>query len=737
MSNFNKTDKIIFVAMVVAEIITYALAIAFGKKYNKEKWPDGPPQMKVTQTQRDKYLQRRGSLLLAISVVLTVATYIIGMVVGKKIPESLDNALGFTTLVSLILPFLLLGISVAAKKIYTNKINKQDVRSFFDFILSHRECAEETSFKKLKFLTNWKRATDIYAVVFVICGVLASLLFGYYSIKDSDTSLSFCVMPMYYILQGLARIRFPEPAVLEDEEKYYLHKQDYNEIYFLAEKAAKKLGCRGEIVIQPFATCNALVRKEGNTIYIGIGVILLAIMTPEELYNVLLHEFSHIVNEQGDMKKVRDYYGWLYKGGNNHIFNQVTQKLYGFFDVVYAFNYDLYQYAATIQSEQAADNAMKVYGDANIAASALIKLKYSDLFDWEKGTYDTDCIYESTEPEKDLCKKEAEKFKSEIARNKDKWNKLIDVEILSRSATHPTLKMRLEALGVSNYNIVENTDNEEYIKETNNAVSYCGELLSEECADTYEADRKAAFIDSLEIVDEWKNAGEPVVAETYGDICSALRKLGRNIEADKLCQRAIEELPSPANCYAHFMRGCFLLHSYDDRGLEHIYEAVSNNSNYIDEGLHEIGRYCCLTGNEEELNSYREKAINFHQEQKDKYDETGILKKGDKLCEENLPDGMLDQMLSYVRSVDNGCIGKIFLVRKVITEDFFTSAVIVDFYSKTDDETINNIMHKIFSYLDTSSDWQFSLFLYDDVKDVKIENVKNSCIYTAEREGNI
>ena len=179
------------------------------------------------------------------------------------------------------------------------------------------------------------------------------------------------------------------------------------------------------------------------------------------------------------------------------------------------------------------------------------------------------------------------------------------------------------------------------------------------------------------------------------------------------------------------------MHSYDDRGLEHIYEAVSNNSNYIDEGLHEIGRYCCLTGNEEELNSYREKAINFHQEQKDKYDETGILKKGDKLCEENLPDGMLDQMLSYVRSVDSGCISKIYLVRKVITEDFFTSAVIVDFYIKTDDETINNVMHKIFSYLDTSSDWQFSLFLYDDVKDVKIENVKNSCIYTAEREGNI
>ena len=48
----------------------------------------------------------------------------------------------------------------------------------------------------------------------------------------------------------------------------------------------------------------------------------------------------------------------------------------------------------------------------------------------------------------------------------------------------------------------------------------------------------------------------------------------------------------------------------------------------------------------------------------------------------------------------------------------------------TDDDTRYKILHKAFNYLDTCSDWQFSLFDYDDVKNVKIEDIAGSCVYS-------
>ena len=206
--------------------------------------------------------------------------------------------------------------------------------------------------------------------------------------------------------------------------------------------------------------------------------------------------------------------------------------------------------------------------------------------------------------------------------------------------------------------------------------------------------------------------------------------MSRTEEALALVERAIQELPPAASCFAYFTRGICRLYRYDPAGLEDLYFAVENNSNFIEEAMPVIGNFCCLTGNQKELDIFRQKAVLISQKDKDIYSQLGQLKKKDNLSPEKLPDGMLEELLGYISSADTaGVVDKVYLLRKTITEDFFTSAVVIRFLEDTEGDACDQLMHKVFSYLDTSTDWQFSLFDYEDVKNVKPERVENSCVY--------
>jgi len=146
-------------------------------------------------------------------------------------------------------------------------------------------------------------------------------------------------------------------------------------------------------------------------------------------------------------------------------------------------------------------------------------------------------------------------------------------------------------------------------------------------------------------------------------------------------------------------------------------------------GLQVIGEFCCITGREAELLEYRERARELAQKERDEYSETGVLSKHDRLSAEHMPDGMLEEILAYIRSVDCDLIQSIYLVRKTISESFFTSAFVIRFYGGTDQQR-DEIMHKIFRYLDTYPvDWQFSLFDYFECRDIHFDKIEGSLVY--------
>ena len=718
---FTHRDLIIFGIFILTELATIAVMCITLVKLTKSNVPKAAP---VPKTKYERTIQKRGIWLLVAAYFITLLFVILGIIFA---PSDTTIFKVILTASFALLP-ILIAVNLSLKKRHLKRLEQMKVDEAQQFMIKHRESAQEMAAEKLAFLKRLRMLANVYAISLFIISILAAFSAGVVC-DDTSTTIVFYFLATIICCCALSRIKLPLPSAFYDENKTFVEKEDYPEIYALAKQAADALHCQGEIKIAILGDCNAGIAKNKNIYSVQIGALLLNLLSKDELYTVLLHEFAHVAANNAANEKEISYYSWICNGGNPNFYSGFASALFLYADITYTFQHSLYQYASALANETMADQIMGTLGNAKHATSALIKIKYYDLYSWEKGTSDEKCFYETEELNRTFLESEVNALKDAIPKRKDIWNTLIEDEILSRSASHPTLKMRLASIGISTLELTDTPNSVSYAQECLKAIQYFEELLCTEKSEQYKENRNSYYVESLNLVTDWENKGKPLIPEEYSDIDQALRKLGRNLEASALCDRAIEELDDAASCYAYFMKGCSLLHSYDASGIDFIYHAIENNSNYIEEGLDVIGQFCCLVGREDDLATYRQRAVVIAQRKKDVYDESLILRKNDKLCSESLPDGLHNSIFEYISSIEDNHIQKIYLVRKTITEDFFTSAFVVQFKKDTSVEIKNRVMHKLFSYLDTCSSWQFSLFEYETVKYIKFDEIENSCFY--------
>jgi len=720
VGEFTAQDSLVMTGFLFAEVLTVVLTFIFALRAGKANRGNAPQPELPPQTKTQKIIRSRKVFRLALSMGLAYLLFLAGTAVGMPRSTAGVMVLGMLALWAA----LLLG-NILLYRGYKKRMQAQDVRQMQSFLLSHRDSAEETAREKLAVLRKWLRRTNVYALGILLCGMV--LAFGLGALQIPYT-LIFAV-PGLLITAFALRIRSAAPKSIFEDDNTYLAEEDYPRLHQLARKAADALGCGNRIRIAVTGNSNAGIAKIGDVCSVQLGVILLQTLSEEELYNILLHEFSHVTQESTAAQKERQHYEWLVGTEPASLYERFGALMFRYPDTRYAVEYFLYQYASSIQTEATADRTMAEKGSPAAAASALVKLFYYDVFCWEKGGVDEENVYQAESPRGDLLTAELENFRQAMADGTARWNELLKKEILARNASHPTIKMRLDALGAAQVQALPRSVSPEHQAECDKALAYADSLVRKKLEKNYGEARKARYLEPKAAVEAWEQAGKPLVPEEYGDIVWHLRSLGRTADALALCQRAIAQLTPIAASQAYLIRGMYQLYRYDPAGLEDIYFAIAQNKNYIDEGLEVIGPFCCLTGNQAELEVYREKALELAQEDKDIYSQVGTLRGRDRLTPEKLPEGMLEGILSFIATVSDGNIQRVYLVRKTITESFFTSAVVVQFVPEAEEEAVDEILHKIFRYLDTSTDWQFSLFDYRDVKDVRVERIENSCVY--------
>lgn len=657
-----------------------------------------------------------------LSVLCTVGFSALGAYLQKDIP---GNILWIFTTISYALPIGLFAfaviLSILKLNAYRKKFKFESVAKATDFLLSHRRRAEQTANEKLKILMKLRRRSDTIAILCAAAGIVTAVSIG----VSSESGNAFFALVLF--LCSFSRLRIAPPKAVFTNGMYVATITEYPRLHSLAQKALDTLGCKNKLVIMLNTDFGASVLARSKTLFLCIGAELIEMSSEGELYAIFLHEFGHIAADGRAALKVSGYSRWLETEKCHHFLSFLADLPFVHLDMVFENEYRLYHYAASVISEETADKAMATYGNVRDAASVLTKLSYKNLYDYER-YYDDSSLFESEQLSETLISDNADKFEKAIEARSEFWNKLLENEIISNNATHPTLRMRLSSIGAERPFALPVPQDDSFSAERKKAIDAANALIYSHLSGIYQEKRDIHLGLKAE-TDAWEASGEPISAETFVDIVDKYMYCGQTEKAVSVCERVINELPEPATAYAYFIKGICMLHRFDSGGIELVYRAIAINTNYIDTGLSEIGAFCCITGNSDELKKYRNSCTEMYQAQADKYDEAGILRPGDKLSAEELPDGMLDNILSYIKSIDEGLIEKVYLVKKIITDDFSTSVVIIRFAPETDEEKRAEIYKKIFVYLDTSSNHQFSLFDYAGVSSVKFEKIAGSCVF--------
>ena len=337
-------------------------------------------------------------------------------------------------------------------------------------------------------------------------------------------------------------------------------------------------------------------------------------------------------------------------------------------------------------------------------------------------------FYEPETMRRDSVSRRCEAFKIALKERGDKWKELRSREI-RLIEDEPMLSVRLNELGIDEYDISLPSDSGEFRRESEKALLMWDEYGYKNIESEYASLRKLNYLMPLETIKKWEQEGKKLEPDTYRDIVSAYMALLKYDEAEKICDHVIaNEQNRAATAHARYIKGLRLIHDYDVSGIPLIYEAIDLNMNYAGEGLDAIAGFASMMGLEDELQRCREKADDMD-EKLLSFEEAGFLNAFDEVIEDPLPREYLDDILDEMLKAGAQHIKRVYLVRKIISEDFNTSAFVIEFAEKTKDEDELRIINRMFNYLDTLPyERQFSLFKYNDDNAIAVKRVNNSCV---------
>ena len=552
---------------------------------------------------------------------------------------------------------------------------------------------------------------------------------AFFSAKSEAASIPVAVISVFVLSAVFSRII---PPFFPKNKKMQLRKRDYPEIFALARRAAAAAGCRRRFDIGMQTDCGASVTACGR-ITLQLGAPLLNLLHRDELYQVLLHEFSRLS------------YNLLTKSCQTLFI--MLDNTGGFFSLLFCgpetefmLEFEFFRKCSSYLLEENAaspgapsDSADNTQNGRAAAAAALTKISFYAHFEQELCLLMPKSEFAYENPPRSYLRSRLELFLKVLPSRRKFWERLDKNEIQPRSA-QPILRRRIEMLGNPRFDISFPSGSDAYTAQCRRALDTCDNTVYEMLLDDYQTMRSESYLEPLKKITDWEKNDRLLSHETVKSIISSLVALDRFDHAVAVCDRTLSD-PAlmGASAYALFIKGSILLKRYDPSGITLLYDAIAKDPECTPEALELIGTFCCQCGLEAELAHYRQVSAALLRE-KEELDLTQTLDASDELVPSPLPEELLDDILAYMLKAGNGRIESVCVVRKVISRDIFCDAFVLRFDRHTGQQAKEKAMNAIFEYLDTHpSALRFSLFLWDVHTSAAVKSVDNSCIYDRTR----
>ena len=501
--------------------------------------------------EQDHREARRGGMLLIAALILAFATYYGGGKLRQEFAPQVSAIGDLLITACWVIPLLLIVATVVLSKVYLERIQAQNIPSKNTFYITHLDEARQVADEKQKKLLRMHRGQMLYGLLLAVFGFGLAFSAGVYTNRGS----LWCYASAFLYLAALSCIPFYRGETLHFENMAFIKEKDYPQLFALTKDAVEKSGCEGEVRISLLPDFELAVSFDHDVIYVHLGVVMLSVMSEEELQVMMVHELVRIQKTEEGAALVHQHALWRKGGGTDNPFHVLTKLFLQLYEVRFAYEYMLYSCAAAALDGIASGREVSKHFDRRIVASALVKLQYHTLFKWSQGAQDKPSEYAPKEPGTDMVSRAVDDFKVAIAENADRWDQFITGEIMAENAIRPTVKMYLRAMGVDKAATVSCQDAPAFDAERQKAILLMDSVFCESVQQTYKIIRKQRYSPAKTSVENWENAGQPVVAGEYATVVDALNELGACSRADALCRRVIRELAGADAAYAYFTLG--------------------------------------------------------------------------------------------------------------------------------------------------------------------------------------
>lgn len=672
-------------------------------------------------------------------VVLFLAALVLSslmLVAGVKCRGGLLNGtpLYYGATALLLLSFIINRLGL---KLLSYHVGNKTVRDSNDSIASRMERIRTNPAREwLKLRCACILVLVYIALLFVFA---LSIPFFYGASALSGISMFGMLISVYFLMAFLGKIPFRRKADFSGA----LPEKDFPLLHKVVREVAEGLGLHKQIHIYIYSNpqdsisgASITVVDERN-IVIVFGPVLLSVLDEEELRQVLLHEFGHLDGDSLTQKRLFTFVMDYLLSNSGIFFDFLTESAF-VLPCVLLYNYgDAYFRLTSHQAEEEADAYAKKLGNPERMASALAKTNCHTFFEYE--TEITDVFYAPETLTDSWHTEHIASFRKAFADRESFWRQLLEQELPSRNASHPTFRQRWEAMDFCQYSLVPSPENTAFALECKKAVAIADREVFENVQPYYEKDRKTHYLEPLEIIAAYQSEEKEYTPDALRPVIHAFWKTGQVEKAEALCDRILADYDSPyATAYASYIKGLILFHRYDKAGLAYVWQAIEHNDNYVRDGLEEIALFALQMGLQEELDHYRERYPELIQKLRDQ-ESPGISDKA-KLSACTLPLGWQEQILSFIQEAANGHIDKVYLVTEHISEEYQPSSFILRFREISPDEETqqlyNSIYEKVFCLLDDWPDqWEFSLYYYEPSMERALKRVSGCCIYDSTQVG--